>query len=343
MGKTSVKNDIVLIRVVSTIMIVLCHIVKYYTFIPGHDILGTVFDVGVYVFLFVSGFLYGDKEVTDYSAFIKRRLLKIYIPAMILSITFILVLRFIYSQQMGFGEILIYLFNLQGLSFLGILPDDVKLPCVDGLGHLWFVTVIFICYLLIPLFQKTKRLDFKKQCLLLSALFLISTAIKIFSSLNLIYFVVFYFGYALSACGCFSKKKSFKKHIPIYVIGVSMQLLRIIMMMRFDNTPYYFAFVCISHTALAFMIFAFFADINLFFPRMCERIAQSKILKLMNSCSYYIYLSHGIFSMGYLNVYEKEYAISVKTLLFFLLTVAVSLILFYLDKFISKNKKSSGN
>ena len=122
-----------------------------------------------------------------------------------------------------------------------------------------------------------------------------------------------------------------------------MQLLRIIMMMRFDNTPYYFAFVCISHTALAFMIFAFFADINLFFPRMCERIAQSKILKLMNSCSYYIYLSHGIFSVGYLNVYEKEYAISVKTLLFVLLTVAVSLILFYLDKFILKTQKSSGN
>lgn len=50
-------------RVVATLGIVICHIISYYTIIPGHDILGHFFNVGVPMFIIISGFLYGKKAI----------------------------------------------------------------------------------------------------------------------------------------------------------------------------------------------------------------------------------------------------------------------------------------
>lgn len=58
------KNPaIVCCRTASMILIVLCHIIGYYSFIPGHHFLPLVFNVGVHSFLLISGYLYGGKRL----------------------------------------------------------------------------------------------------------------------------------------------------------------------------------------------------------------------------------------------------------------------------------------
>lgn len=49
-------------RVLATLMIVTCHIIGYFTFIPGHMHLGQFFNVGVPMFICISGYLYGLKS-----------------------------------------------------------------------------------------------------------------------------------------------------------------------------------------------------------------------------------------------------------------------------------------
>ena len=82
--KLNHKNDISLLRVVSMFLIILCHIIKYYDFIPGSKILGQVFNVGVEIFFLISGYLYAGKMISFYLDWYKERIRKIYFPVLII-------------------------------------------------------------------------------------------------------------------------------------------------------------------------------------------------------------------------------------------------------------------
>ena len=56
------NSSVVVLRVLGMMLIILCHIIAYYTFVPGSDLLSQVFNVGVQVFLLISGYLYGEKQ-----------------------------------------------------------------------------------------------------------------------------------------------------------------------------------------------------------------------------------------------------------------------------------------
>lgn len=71
------RNSVIQIaRIIAMISIILCHIIKYYTFIPGSQFLNVVFNVGVQIFLLISGFLYGQKKINDFHLFFVRRIQK---------------------------------------------------------------------------------------------------------------------------------------------------------------------------------------------------------------------------------------------------------------------------
>ena len=50
-------SDVAMIRVVATIMIVLCHVSTWL----GYSAIGLILDVGVQIFFFISGWCYFDK------------------------------------------------------------------------------------------------------------------------------------------------------------------------------------------------------------------------------------------------------------------------------------------
>ena len=134
-------------RVVATLFIVFCHNVKYYTFIPGHAHLGELFNVGVPMFIIISGYLYGMKYTVgranlSYGQFLWRRLKKVSIPVQI----FAFVLFLIFGMEQLRHSAMAFL-NLQGV---GAFFNTDFFDAGPMLSHTWFVTVIIICYLLTP-------------------------------------------------------------------------------------------------------------------------------------------------------------------------------------------------
>ena len=70
------NNAISVIRVLSMMMILLCHLFMWLNI----DMLAMLFNVGVEVFLLISGYLYSNREIGAPIEFIKKRWIKICIP-----------------------------------------------------------------------------------------------------------------------------------------------------------------------------------------------------------------------------------------------------------------------
>ena len=130
----SQRDSLNLIRWLSTLAIVICHILQGY-----NNDWAWVLNIGVQVFFFMSGFLYGIKRIEKIKKFYFGRIIKIYLP-------------YIIWVSIAIG--ILSLISPESLSFKGIILQYVTLSNLPGLNHLWFMNVIFICYLFLPLIDK---------------------------------------------------------------------------------------------------------------------------------------------------------------------------------------------
>lgn len=140
--------SISIIRLISMIMIISCHILQ-----GLNNNFAFWINTGVQLFFFVSGFLYGKKKISNIKEFYKKRMEKILFPYIIVFIISLL-LEFVllkrqYSLKKIFGCI---------IGFGGFTGN------ISILSHTWFVSYILLCYILVPVLQilfKTNK--FKKN------------------------------------------------------------------------------------------------------------------------------------------------------------------------------------
>ena len=127
------------IRVLAMSSIALCH------FLQALDSnWAWVFNIGVQIFLLISGYLYGHKHIDGWISWFGKRFIRIYVPFALFFIAVIPV--YAVSVKITAKQIVVYLLDLQGI-----------LGGVKGLGHLWFLTAIALCYSITPILQKTRR------------------------------------------------------------------------------------------------------------------------------------------------------------------------------------------
>ena len=131
------SNSISYIRFVSMIMIILCHFFQFY----GNE-LAWWFNIGVQIFFVISGFLYGNKDISDPHRFLKARFKKILIPYYIFLIPLIFVSLIFNSNQINVSLIIKSLFCVGTIA---------------GAEHLWFVGYILFCYLITPYLYLFKK------------------------------------------------------------------------------------------------------------------------------------------------------------------------------------------
>lgn len=135
--------SIQLIRVIAMFMIIFDHIFCYLSF-PMQSVIVQVANSGVFIFIFVSGFLFSKKSITNWKNWFKRRLIRICVPLWIfMAIDFIV--EAVLWNVFDIKYVFIYAFNLQGILGVNI-----------GGTNLWFLTLIMICYLITPIFQWVK-------------------------------------------------------------------------------------------------------------------------------------------------------------------------------------------
>ena len=138
------------VRILAMLGIIVCHTITYYTFIPQHENLGQLFNCGVGIFIFISGLLYGANADKIFDlVFYKKRWVKVCLPVVIWG-TF----AFLLDGCQNFYYWIVLLLNLQGINF--IVENPVFNTAITGTGPMWFVTVIMLCYLLLPLLQKIR-------------------------------------------------------------------------------------------------------------------------------------------------------------------------------------------
>lgn len=129
-------------RFVAMCFIVVCHMMQRDAFSTdfygAHIEWAFWFNIGVQMFLFISGLLYGNREIKTVS-FYKRAFPKVLV------------------------DYYVFIFSMMVLSFFSPLLDigiggAFKLltfsDTVPGLGHLWFIPTILFCYLLTPILSE---------------------------------------------------------------------------------------------------------------------------------------------------------------------------------------------
>ena len=125
-------------------MIILDHLLLYVNF-PFKAIVIQFGNLGVLIFLFISGYLYGNKEIIDWKKWFLNRVYRICIPMWIFMIIDFII-EYLLWDTINCKYIVIYAFNLQG-----ILGTNI------GGGTLWFLTLLMFCYLITPILHRISQ------------------------------------------------------------------------------------------------------------------------------------------------------------------------------------------
>lgn len=183
------------------LMIISCHIMQYYELE-----LAWWFNVGVQIFLCISGFLYGQKNIDNATDFYNKRLRKILIPYYLVFIPFGII-EFIFAREF---------FSVKDFAMGMVLCSTIK-----GAGHLWFIPTILMCYLITPLLQgyRNKYVNGKRTLVLFSVLGVIISSVLIqgFTDFNPAWVCCYVIGYVL---GIYEKHKYISEKVMMIITGV---------------------------------------------------------------------------------------------------------------------------
>ena len=143
------KDDgISLVRVVAMLLIIVTHIIHE---IPSVKNLAQATSAAVYTFIFISGILYGPRDINNGLRWFVERLKVILTPMYVVLMTVVIWMCFS-GEPIDFLKVGAYLINIQG--FWGAF---------GGIGHMWFLTLIMLCYFITPLLSciDKKIFDYK--------------------------------------------------------------------------------------------------------------------------------------------------------------------------------------
>lgn len=301
-------------RLLSMIMIILCHIFQYY----GNE-LAWWFNVGVQIFLIISGFLYAYRDIDDAVGFIKRQYKKILVPFW----TYLLVITviFIFSDRSSLSPLTII------SAFTGAEP-------YPGLEHLWFIPYILVCYFLLPILCSLKKQLIKKtNASLLFLVIIITIALELLTRVYNSYFIAsriicFVWGYFYSVyyqSSTSEKKKNIFSSVIIIgavVINVVRILIKYFNIIVLDKVSkaLFGLYESYAHVILGLAIF-----IALIW--FLNGVKESRIVKISDQYSYYVYITHHFFILSSFSLLRITQFTIINYLITFCLIIISSFIL----------------
>lgn len=289
------NTSISLIRFISMMMIVSCHI-----FQSINSELAWWFNVGVQIFLLISGFLYGQKEIDNYVNWDKQRLYKLvssyYTYIAIIGVIYLLFAKDLFSKRAMINHILCI------QQFKGGLK---------GIEHLWFISFIIICYLITPILQSLydNLMKDKKEVKFWVILFSIIIFVQFMEEIGLIGMNVpnlscYILGYFISRRYYNAKyvnssdKLSLLQTTVIFTIASILSNGMVIYYKyyrRMENMAGGNLFFDFSHMLLGISLFFIMYSI---FNKIDKRFINRRIIDCMDRYSFEIYIVHQIYILG---------------------------------------------
>ena len=305
------------VRLVSFLMIISCHILQ-----GLNNIFAFWLNVGVQIFLFISGYLYGSKKVDDYKSFYLKRLNKILLPCSILVII-ITILSKIFLNTSYSGITIVA--NILGF---GGFYGTIKL-----LTHTWFVSYILLCYFITPILDKYFNNENNLIKLIILIIFLLMLQIFNALNVNIAWISIYIYGFWYSR----EKNLKIKKNTLIFIFIICVLLLpfKIIVMYEMINLPeiikfYSEHFLNWTHSLLGITMF-------IILYKLSSKIKwkDNKIFKFVDKYSYTIYLTHQIFILNSFSILFITNNIFVNILLIIICSFISGVILYYISDFVS--------
>lgn len=281
-----------IIRVISTSFIVICHMMKYYD-----CELAWWFNVGVQIFLCMSGWLYGTRQFdnTNWIDFYKLQFRKILLDYYLVVISAIIIYYIGAREYIDLGKA------------FGVL---VAHETLEGGGHLWYIPYILLCYLITPVVAQSVDRIIKNNLkgTICKALIYISVFVLIievfFNYFNSAWLICYILGFILSRINA-TEKEYFRKckflFVFIALVCNSIQIyLDYILRYNFQGkfNLIYGRFCDFSHVALGIGIFLILRDVfNACYKNNYPK-RLVKVLAVTDSLCFDIYLVHEFFITG---------------------------------------------
>lgn len=302
-------------RVVGMFSIILCHLFNESL---RFSFLGQLFNVGVFVFLFISALLYGKKIIGNTKEWLLKRGKKILIPFYIFMI-FLFVVRFILYGTLEWKSYAIYAFNIQGF-----------VAGVTGAGHLWFLTLIMLCYLVTPILDKMKPRvqmmpNIQRSVMILLAMgihliivYYISGVVGLYYFYLLAYAVVYYYGY-------FRNLEFSKKQIVALTLFMCIAVAtRVISKSMIDESILYDN-VLVGYTQAVLGAWILVMCLNM--KGLIRKIHGEKIIIYLDGISFEIYIVHYMFCVGPFRVMSITESFVVNSIIVMMLSYICALVL----------------
>lgn len=265
-------------------MIVICHIFQEYgNFLAFH------FNVGVFTFLFISGFIFGGRNIENPVQFIKQRLKRLLIPYYLFIFAISAIYLIFFRDQWTFLSVIKNILCVQW--FFNGLPQ---------VAHLWYITCIIICYLFTPLLQKLfDKLNKASLYGFMLLLFVLLFIANYFSGYNFISIYAYIIGYFSSRVLMNFKNdiRAYKEPIILILfLGITVETIRLFADIKAFPIPG--VLVETSKLIISLAIIGFCILIQKIYKRF------SKIFYISDKYSYEIYLTHHIWILGILSVMD---------------------------------------
>lgn len=276
MQTTKIKEQdygISFIRLFAMFLIITCHILQYYDIVYAW-----VLNVGVQIFLIVSGYLYGAKKIESTMSFIKKQFKKILIP---------------YWVFLSLVCITYYIFHPYYLNIKNIILSYLSVDTMLGIEHLWFIEYILVCYAITPLLNIVRDKYINNANNLAIATLVTMACIEVLCiplPLKGIYINCFVFGYFLKNSEKICTPQTINKlNNSIVCIAVIFNITRLMI-----NT----ATINISMSINSWSHFLLGAAIFILLHKYAIIRKNNKALQLSDKYSYHIYLVHQFFILS---------------------------------------------
>jgi len=304
-------------------------------------------NVGVQVFFIISAFLYGKKRINNVRVWLLRRGLRILIPFyLFMLILFVYKSEFL-SLDVGYVKPLIYMLNLQGFLH----------NYTTGAAHLWFVSVIMVCYFITPLLTQLQFfLNKAISSHLLYSIIICAITIQIiaafylpnniysFGPMYLVYIYLYIFVYCFVRSNIIIERKHYIIFTLFTIIAVSIRLITKYItgsyITNFRTTLYEHVVVSYSHALLGLWIF-----ITLFlFIRHFNQYFQiiKKPIMHCDKYSYEIYITHYMYIAGPIKLMHLTNNLLINIVGVLVCTYMSAILLHYLSNIVTNRLKLMG-
>ena len=319
-------------RIIAAVFILLCHIGTA----VGNGLVAQAFTVGVYFFFFISGYLYGNRLITNSIPWLGKKYLKIAIPVLVYVFTCAIVSSAI-GLSVNWSSLPLYIFNVQGYYHLFEFLPPVTL--INGTQHLWFLTVIFVCYALTILVQRINVPESIPTRIALVLFVVILSFLCSYFGARIDYILMYFIGYYFSKKYVKPRLFSIALSFGVMVLFVVARLLLKTYCDDNGDIPFYTQ-ITIPLSLMAITVFFFFVlDFVVEWTKGFEVFKlfySSRFLIFVGKLTFYVYITHYLFIDGGVSVFGLQYNIVIRILLFLLLSFASGFLLYGVDLFLNR-------